>query len=138
MSVGPLAAEDLDEAVALWERCGLTRPWNDARQEYARAVVGPASTVLGRRDGDGLVATALVGEDGRRGWLYYLAVAPERRGEGWGSEMVRAGEAWLAQRGIAKAMLMVRADNSAVISFYEHLGYEVESTTLLSRWLVGE
>ena len=137
MSVAALAPEDVEAVVGLWERCALVRPWNDARTEFIRALAGPASTVLGRREGAEVVSTALVGEDGRRGWIYYVAVTPARRGEGLGREVIGAAESWLRGRGLAKSMLMVRADNAAVLDFYRGLGYEVESTALLSHWLEG-
>lgn len=130
-----LAAQDRDEAVSLWEACGLTRPWNDPVGDFDRAVAGPTSAVLGLLDGGDLVATAMVGEDGHRGWMYYVAVDPARRGDGIGRAIVDAAEAWLRARDVAKVNLMVRHDNAAAVGFYEHLGYEDQQTTVLARWL---
>jgi ribosomal protein S18 acetylase RimI-like enzyme len=130
-----LVGADVAGAVALWESCALTRPWNDPVADFRRALAGTTSAVLGLFDGDELVATAMVGEDGHRGWMYYLAVDPSRRRGGLGRRMVEEAEAWLRDRGVVKVNLMVRHDNAAAVSFYERLGYEDQQTTVLARWL---
>jgi len=119
--------------VALWEVCGLTRPWNDPRADARLALTGPTSTILAHRRGGELVATAMVGADGHRGWVYYLAVAPQLRGEGLGAALMAAAERWVAARGMPKLQLMVRSDNAAVASFYRAIGYVEEPVTVLSR-----
>lgn len=135
--IRPLAPTDRAAAVALWEACGLTRPWNPAEADFDRALGGPASTVLGVvDDGSGeLVATAMVGHDGHRGWVYYVAVAPDRRGSGLGRDVMAAAEGWLREAGAVKVQLMVRHENAAAAAFYERLGYEDADVTVLARWL---
>jgi ribosomal protein S18 acetylase RimI-like enzyme len=135
LSAPPIAAlreDEIEAAVGLWEACGLTRPWNDPRADARMALAGPTSTILAARDGGRLVATAMVGADGHRGWVYYLGVAPDRRGEGLGEALMRAAEAWVRARGMPKLQLMVRDDNKAALGFYEAIGYKVEPTTVLS------
>lgn len=135
LDVSPLSPGEAEAAVALWEEAGLTRPWNDPRADIRLALVGPASTVLaGRIDGD-LVATAMVGCDGHRGWLYYLAVAKAERRRGYGARMVRAAEDWLAARQAPKIQLLIRAENQAVVAFYEALGYRRSDSAMLQRVL---
>ncbi len=79
----------------------------------------------------------MVGHDGHRGWVYYLAVSPTARGAGLGRELMAACEQWAVARGVPKLMLMVRASNDAVLGFYDSLGYAAEDTVVLSRWLNG-
>ncbi|MBO0608629.1 GNAT family acetyltransferase [Myceligenerans salitolerans] len=135
--------DDVEGVVALWHTCGLTRPWNDPRVDVADARSGPTSTILVTRD-DGpatgdrraarVVASVMAGLDGHRGWLYYVAVAPDRQGDGLGRAAVAAGEDWLRAAGARKVQLMVRGTNSAVVGFYERLGYADQETTVLGRW----
>jgi GNAT superfamily N-acetyltransferase len=99
MLIEPLSPARIDAAVALWREAGLTRPWNDPLEDLRRALEDPASTVLEGVQDDALVATAMVGHDGHRGWVYYLAVRPDVRRCGHGAAMMRACEAWLARRG---------------------------------------
>ncbi len=136
MDATPLGPTDADEVVDLWHRTGLTRPWNDPHADFARAVAGPASAVLGLRDGSGaLVGAAMVGEDGHRGWVYYLAVSPAAGRTGLGRQLMDACERWLAARGVPKIQFMVRSDNAAVLGFYEHLGYQRQDVAVLGRRL---
>lgn len=131
-SAGPA---DAGAVTALWAACGLTRPWNDPLLDFRRAIEGPASVVLILRDGDALVASVMVGHDGHRGWVYYLAVAPNRRGEGLGRAMMDAAEAWLRNRRVPKLQLMVRAGNTVALGFYEALGLERQDVVVLGKFL---
>ena len=135
--MSPVAAGPADEAavIALWEACGLTRPWNDPALDFRRAVGGATSAVLIGRDGDALIASVMAGCDGHRGWVYYLAVAPDRRREGLGRLMMAAAEAWLRERGAPKLQLMVRGDNEVALGFYEALGLARQDVVTLGRFL---
>jgi ribosomal protein S18 acetylase RimI-like enzyme len=133
IAIADLRPEEIEAAVALWEACGLTRPWNDPHADARLALAGGTSTILAGRLGDRLVATAMVGCDGHRGWVYYLGVAPDLRRSGYGAAMMRAAEQWVVQRGMPKLQLMVRGENAATIAFYHAIGYRTEDTVVLSR-----
>jgi ribosomal protein S18 acetylase RimI-like enzyme len=137
LAIAPIADADVTAVAALWQRCGLTRPWNDPTDDIAFARRGPNSAVLVGRRGGSIVATVMVGHDGHRGWFYYLGVDPDLQGRGFGRAMTRAAEAWLTARGIAKAQLMVRADNDRVRAFYEALGYGEQQRVIFAKWLDG-
>src|ERR1700733_6487039 len=110
--IEPLPERLYDAAIRLWQDSGLTRPWNDPEADLRRAAGGSSSCVLAAiGDGDGLLATAMVGHDGHRGWVYYLAVDPAQRARGLGRQMMEACEDWVRSRGIPKIQLMVRATN---------------------------
>jgi ribosomal protein S18 acetylase RimI-like enzyme len=119
-----LRPEEANAAAALWAEAGLVRAWNDPHADIAAALACPTSTILAAREGERIVGTVLAGYDGHRGWLYYVAVAADRRGTGLGRALVAAAEQWLAAQGARVIRLMVRADNDAVTGFYEALGYE--------------
>jgi ribosomal protein S18 acetylase RimI-like enzyme len=137
LSVAPIEDGDVAAVIALWQRCGLTRPWNDPAADIALARRGPSATVLIGRDGDTIAATALVGHDGHRGWVYYVAVDPDRRAKGYGRAIMAAAEDWLRQAGIAKLQLMVRPDNAKVQAFYESIGYDEQERIVYAKWLDG-
>lgn len=126
---------DAAAVIALWEACGLTRPWNDPAADFRRAVEGATSAVLLARDGGALIGSVMVGDDGHRGWVYYLAVAPDRRREGLGRRLMAAAEGWLRERGAPKLQLMVRSDNEAALGFYEALGLARQDVVTLGRFL---
>lgn len=138
MKAFELSPADASAAVALWEACGLTRPWNDPASDFARALGGPSSTVLGVRASGGgisLLGTVMVGGDGHRGWVYYLAVSPESQGQGLGRALMGAAEDWLRERDLPKIQLMVRRGNDGVVAFYERLGYAIQDVLVLGRRL---
>ena len=138
MLIAPIPPALEPEAVRLWRHCGLVRPWNDPDADLARALGGPSSTVLGAVAYEQLLGTVMVGHDGHRGWVYYLAVQPDHRGNGVGRELMSAAESWLGKQGAPKLQLMVRADNSAVIKFYKGLGYVDQQVTVLGRFFDEE
>jgi ribosomal protein S18 acetylase RimI-like enzyme len=135
MEIGPLSTSQRDAAIALWHDVGLVVLWNDPRADLERALDGPSSTVLAGMQDGALVATAVVGHDGHRGWVYYLAVAPATRGRGLGRAMMDACERWLADRGVPKLNLMVRVGNEPVLGFYDALGYGRDEVVVMSRRL---
>jgi ribosomal protein S18 acetylase RimI-like enzyme len=138
MQISDLPAERCEDAVALWRATGLIRPWNDPYADLTRAMVGPTSTVLGAQDREGrLLGTAMVGHDGHRGWVYYLAVRPDVQRGGLGRQLMQASERWLHERGVPKVNLMVRTSNDAVVAFYTSLGYEDGDVVVLGKFLDG-
>jgi ribosomal protein S18 acetylase RimI-like enzyme len=137
LSIAPIADADIADVVALWQACGLTRPWNDPAADIALARRGPNSTVLIGRSGNAIVATAMVGHDGHRGWVYYVAVDPDRRAQGHGRTIMNAAEAWLRETGIAKLQLLVRRENAKAGAFYQSIGYGEAETIVFAKWLDG-
>ncbi len=123
--------------IALWQRCGLTRPWNDPAADIALARKGPNAAVLAGHDGGDLVASVLVGHDGHRGWVYYVAVDPDHRHKGYGRVIMKAAEDWLRARSIEKNQLMVRPDNIQVQAFYQSLDYFEQERIVYAKWLDG-
>ena len=137
LSIAPIADADIADVIALWQRCGLTRPWNDPAADIALARKGPNAAVLLGRDSSGIVASVLVGHDGHRGWVYYVAVDPDCRHNGYGRIIMDAAEGWLRARGIEKMQLMVRSDNTQVQAFYQSLGYLEQQRIVFAKWLDG-
>ena len=137
LAIAAIADDDIASVAALWQRCGLTRPWNDPAADIALARSGPNATVLVGRDDSRLVASVLVGHDGHRGWVYYVAVDPDCRHRGYGRLIMDAAEGWLRGRGIEKMQLMVRPDNREVQAFYQSLGYFEQQRIIFAKWLDG-
>ncbi len=128
---------DVESIVTLWKRCELTRPWNDPYKDIQFAREGKTSTVLVGEVESRVVASVMVGHDGHRGVLYYLAVDPDFQKRGFGKAAVIAAEAWLRERSVWKINLMVRSENEKAGRFYEHLGYEVNPVTSFGKRLDG-
>lgn len=129
------APADEAEVVALWRASGLLVPWNDPAADIALAYATGHGQLLVARDAGSIVGAAMVGHDGHRGWIYYLAVAPDRRRHGLGRRLVAACEAWVQARGVPKIQLMVRHTNDNAMSFYGGAGYADSQVVVLERWL---
>jgi ribosomal protein S18 acetylase RimI-like enzyme len=135
LAIREIADDDIAETIALWNAAGVARPWNDPARDIAFARRDDHSTVLvGVEDGR-IVASAMVGEDGHRGWVYYVAIALERQRSGFGRIMMQAAEDWLIKRGVWKVQLLVRADNAKAARFYEQLGYRDTQSVCLQKIL---
>lgn len=139
LTVRPAKLEDEANVVALWRSCDLVVSYNDPGADFRFALDGPASDVLVGEDKSGrVVGSVMVGHDGHRGWLYYVAAHPDERATGIGRRMVEAAQAWLRERGVVKVQLLVRETNTGVVAFYERLGFEVAPRVVMSKWLEGD
>jgi len=125
MTITRLRPDEAPAAIALWQAAGLVQLWNDPAADIAAALNCPTATILAAHDEDGaLTGTVMAGYDGHRGWLYYVASDPARRGQGIGAALMKAAEDWLAGQGARVIRLMVRAENEQIAAFYDGLGYE--------------
>lgn len=138
MRIRPFEERDTEAVVALWEAAGLTRPWNDPRKDIARKLeVQRELFLVGELDA-AVVATAMAGYDGHRGWVNYLAVDPAHRGSGLGRAIMHEVERLLAERGCPKLNLQVREGNEDALAFYRALGYEVDAAVSLGKRLIPD
>jgi ribosomal protein S18 acetylase RimI-like enzyme len=135
MMVRPYLEADEEAVVALWRACALVVPSNDPFEDIRRKLAVQRDLFLvGTLDGR-VVATVMAGYDGHRGWINYLAVAPDHRRRGLGGLLMAAAERALAARGCPKINLQVRAGNERVVAFYERLGFTVEPRISLGKHL---
>jgi ribosomal protein S18 acetylase RimI-like enzyme len=129
-----------DEAavVALWQACDLTRPWNDPYKDIARKLqVRPDLFLVGEVQGR-LMASAMFGYEGHRGWVNYLAVLPHHQRQGHAKAMMQHGEALLLASGCPKINLQVRASNAQVLAFYQSLGYQDDQVVSMGKRLIPD
>jgi ribosomal protein S18 acetylase RimI-like enzyme len=123
LSIRQFTVADTDAVIALWQRCGLTRPWNDPHKDIQRKLRdSPEMFLVGEEDGQ-IVAATMVGYDGHRGWIYYLGVDPARQREGLGRAIMDEAERRLRALGCPKINLQVRTANTGVIEFYRRIGF---------------
>ncbi|WP_420547459.1 GNAT family acetyltransferase [Curvivirga sp.] len=135
LSIRSYNDDDLTDILHLWEKCDLTRPWNDPAADIETAVNAKESDILVAVDNNKVIASVMLGFDGHRGWVYYLAVNPNHQGKGIGHQISIEAERVLKDKGCAKVMLMIRPENQRVKSIYESWGYHSEDRTLMVKWL---
>ncbi|MBW4040929.1 MAG: GNAT family acetyltransferase [Acidobacteria bacterium] len=136
--VRPFADGDEDAVVALWHAAGLTRPWNDPHRDIARKKLVQRELFLVAEEDGGVVGTAMAGYDGHRGWVYYLAVTPDRQGRGLGRTLLMEAETQLLALGCPKVNVQIRSGNEAVARFYERAGYTPDGATGLGKRVIPD
>ena len=133
---------DADAVVALWRECGLVRAWNDPHRDIERKATTQPEMFLvadsGAEEGATVVGSAMVGFDGHRGWVYYLAVAPSMQRLALGRALMARAERLLIERGCPKLALMVRTENAGVLAFYRRLGYVQDDVVVLGKRLIQD
>jgi ribosomal protein S18 acetylase RimI-like enzyme len=138
MKIRAYDTPDEHAVVALWQECGLTRPWNDPRRDIARKLTEqPELFLVGTYEG-AVVSTAMVGFDGHRGWVYYLAVAPKYRRQSFGRMLMKEAERLLIARGCPKLNLQIRTSNTEAAEFYRKLGYTQDEVVSFGRRLIPD
>lgn len=138
ITIRPVTDKDLRALVDLWLACELTRPWNDPLDDITRARASAEAEILVAAAADGALAgSVMVGHEGHRAWMYYLAVSPALQGRGLGKRLVRAAEVWAAACGMPKMHLLIRPENDRVRAFYESIGYGEQKRVMMARWLDG-
>ncbi|MEP6964318.1 MAG: GNAT family acetyltransferase [Polaromonas sp.] len=142
MNIRPFGIADTEAVVALWQACELVRPWNDPYKDILRKLSVNAELFLlgevqGTR-GNELVAGAMFGYEGHRGWLNYLAVAPAWRRKGFAAQLMVRGEHLLLLCGCPKINLLVRSGNAEALAMYEKLGYTPDHSVSLGKRLIPD
>lgn len=126
---------DTNQVIALWHRCGLVRETNDPSKDISRKMKVRGDLFLIGLLGEEVVSTVMAGYEGHRGWINYLAVAPEHRKQGYGRRMMSEAEALLRREGCPKINLQVRTSNADVLAFYAALGFLQDDVVSLGKRL---
>jgi ribosomal protein S18 acetylase RimI-like enzyme len=135
MKIRPYRSEDEAAVVRLWRECNLVVPHNDPRKDIRRKQAVQADLFLIGLEDSRIVATIMAGYEGHRGWLNYLAVAPDRQRGGLGRQMVAEAESRLRRMGCPKINLQVRRTNKGVIEFYRRLGFAEDDVASMGKRL---
>lgn len=126
---------DFDAAVELIHACGLGHAPNDPERDLERILAAPASRIFVFDENGSVAGLVVAANDGRRGWIYYLAVSHELRQRGIGQALLHHAEEWLRSCGVPKVLLLVRDTNLKVMEFYRSFGYQEEPCTCMGHWI---
>ena len=138
IKISEFTDDQSNQVIALWEKCGLTRSWNNPEKDIARKNGDQnGKFLIGQIDGV-LMASIMIGYDGHRGSINYLAVDPDYAGAGYGKILMAEAERLLILLGCPKINLCVRADNDKVVELYRQRGYAIEPVHLLDKRLIKD
>lgn len=136
MIIRSYVEDDEPAVVDLWhEAFPDAPPWNDPVSNIRRKLpIQPELFLVGELNRR-IVATAMAGFDGHRGWVYYVAVAKDCRRRKLGRAIMTEIEYRLRSFGVPKLNLQVRSTNRDVIAFYESLGFTIEDRVSMGKRL---
>jgi ribosomal protein S18 acetylase RimI-like enzyme len=123
LTIRPFRDSDQEAVVTLWETCQLVVPQNDPIADIRTKIQFQPDLFLVALSENRLVGTVMAGYEGHRGWINYLAVAPDQRRRGIAKTMMASAEKRLRALGCPKINLQVRRKNTAVINFYQAIGF---------------
>jgi len=135
MDIRPYVSADEDAVIDLWHRCDLVRPQNDPRKDIARKLRVQPELFLVAVDAGQVIGSVMCGYEGHRGWINYLAVTPKLQRGGLGRALMDWAELRLRERGCPKINLQIRRGNTAVIAFYESLGFAEDDAMSMGKRL---
>lgn len=124
--VRAMTPADIAAARQLWETSeGVEISEGDRPEELVRYLArNPGLSTVATDHRGHLIGAVLCGHDGRRGFIYHLAVAPAHRGQGVGRAMMKRSLSMLKEAGLPRALLLVDADNLAGKQFWLYEGWE--------------
>jgi len=138
MEIREFQIEDEQAVIDLWTRCGLIRPWNDPHKDIQRKLRVRPDLFLVGVSGGRIVAAAMAGYEGHRGWINYLAVAPGERRRGLARAIMAEAERRLRDAGCPKINLQIRRSNLEAVAFYEALGYAADDVVSMGKRLESD
>ncbi|WP_342616277.1 GNAT family acetyltransferase [Rhodoferax sp. GW822-FHT02A01] len=127
---------DRMQIIELWRTVfGYETAHNEPTLTIAKKIANRDGLFFVATEGTGVIGTVMAGYDGHRGWLYAVAVHPERQRSGLGRRLVQTAEAALIAAGCMKVNLQLLASNEATAAFYKSLGYVIEPRVSMGRIL---
>ena len=127
--------EHQDAVVDLWRKCNLVVPQNDPIEDIHRKLVFQPELFFVALREEKVIGSIMVGYEGHRGWLNYMAVLPEYQRHGYGRRLVEKAVYELKRLGCLKVNLQVRRSNVSVVEFYKHLGFKEDDVVSLGKRL---
>ena len=126
---------DMGSMLDLWKATpGLGVGKGDGEDSLRDFMQRNPTTCLVLRINEGIVGTVLGGFDGRRGYIYHLAVHPDYQGKGYGKVLLDQVISELKSRGALKIHLFVFNDNQPATEFYHHQGWELRQDIQVFSW----
>ena len=129
---------DTNRVIFIWEQCDLVRKWNNPNFDIQRKLNFQKELFFVGLLNDEIIATAMFGYDGHRGWLNYFAVLPNFQKRGFGKQLMTFGEMVLIEKGCPKLNLQIRNDNTKAINFYQNVGYKEDAAVSFGKRLIED
>ncbi len=135
MAIREFKLEDHSAVVALWQDSGLELNQSDSFEGIRKKLERDPDLFLVAEEDGQILAAIMAGFDGRRGWVYHMAVHPFGQGQGWGKRMLEELERRFKAKGCLKVNVLVEPSYGEVRAFFERLGYRHDDLIFMEKWL---
>lgn len=135
MQIRAFQMTDYDAVITLWRAAGILLSRSDDQAGILHKLERDPDLFLVGIENDALVGAVMGAYDGRRGWVYHLAVHPLHQGFGFGVALLTTLEERLRSKGCQKINLLIEPDNAHVQHFYEKLNYQRDDLIFMEKWL---
>ena len=126
------------QVIDLWKKCNLIKSWNDPNKDIDRKLKVNDNLFLIVEFNKVIIGSAMIGYDGHRGSLYYLAVDPEHQRKGVGKMLMKEIEKRLIEVGCPKINIFIRNSNIEVKEFYQSIDYEEQNCLVYGKRLIPD
>ncbi len=138
MQIRAYLEADEQAVVELWKSCELTRPWNNPQKDIARKLKVQRELFLVGTVEERIMAAVMVGYDGHRGCINYLAVHPDFQRKGFARKLMEQAQSILFELGCPKINLQVRISNATAIGFYKSIGYVQDEVVSYGKRIIPD
>jgi ribosomal protein S18 acetylase RimI-like enzyme len=136
MQIREFQMADYETVIDLWRTAGIQLSRCDDQAGIMHKLERDSDLFLVGIENEALVAAVMGAYDGRRGWVYHLAIDPSYQACGFGSAMLTQLEERLRRKGCQKVNLLIESDNAHVQHFYERLNYQHDDLIFMEKWLI--
>ncbi len=135
MNIRKYQNRDKRSLILLWENAFPKDPPHNEPSSVIEQKLIVDDLIFVAEDNNKIVGACIAGYDGHRGWLYAVAVSQNNRRSGTGTKLIKAATQSLKALGCIKVNLQIRATNTAVVDFYESLGFSSEDRLSMGAFI---
>jgi ribosomal protein S18 acetylase RimI-like enzyme len=135
MKIHKFQEKDKVTLITLWKTVFPDDPPHNEPSKVIDEKLEVDDLIFIAESGNEIVGACMAGYDGHRGWLYAVAVLPEHRRSGTGSQLVKHAINCIQEHGCTKVNLQIRSTNTKVAAFYKSLGFTPEDRLSMRKRL---
>jgi len=135
MKIRKFQEKDRNSLIELWQRVFPDDPPHNEPSKVIESKLAIDDLIFLGESNNEIIGACMAGYDGHRGWLYAVAVSPEHRRGGIGTQLVKHTMRVLKELGCIKVNLQIRLTNTEVAAFYESLGFASEDRLSMGAFI---
>ncbi|MFX1314075.1 MAG: GNAT family N-acetyltransferase [Promethearchaeota archaeon] len=131
MKIKKFTMDLYEDIIRLWKKAGINVSSSDTREELNRMLQRNPNLFLIGEFRNKIISVVMGGFDGRRGYVHHLAIDPDYQKKGYGKMIMDELIERFRKKGVHKIHLFIQKNNQEVVSFYQHLGWEIREDLIM-------